>query len=305
MRLDNQRRSDNFEDRGGRRGGGGGGGGIPMRLGNLSFGTIVIIGIALLAVNFFAPPAIKDAIFGQLFGSQGGSSGLAAGDPVCTAKAQECDEAKAVLGATEDVWITQFESGRLPVYQGATRPAAYEPPTLVVFSGQVDTGCGTASAAVGPFYCPPDRQLYIDLSFYDVLRERLRAGGDFAQAYVIAHEVAHHVQNLIGATQIRVSDDTQNQTSVRLELQADCFAGVWGHNKQADLVIDDADLDEALGAAHAIGDDTLQRGSTGFVRPDQFTHGTSEQRMRWFRTGFDSGDARRCDTFAVTDYNRL
>jgi uncharacterized protein len=296
MRLDNQRRSDNFEDRGGSGGGGGGGSGVPMRLGNLSFGTIVIIGIALLAVNFFAPPDIKSAIFGQLFGGEAGSGGVAAGDPVCAAKAEQCDFARAVLGATEDVWTQQFAQGRLPAYSSAAA-SAYEPPTLVVFSGRVDTGCGAASADVGPFYCPQDRKLYIDLSFYDVLAQRLHAGGDFAQAYVIAHEVGHHVQNLIGATDAG-PQESANQHSVRIELQADCFAGVWGHVKQPDLAIDDSDLDEALNAAHQIGDDELQRNATGAVRPSQFTHGTSEQRMRWFRRGFDSGDARQCDTMA-------
>jgi predicted metalloprotease len=158
---------------------------------------------------------------------------------------------------------------------------------------------------VGPFYCPGDNELYIDLSFYDVLAQRLNAPGDFAQAYVIAHEVGHHVQNLIGATQRALPGETQNQTSVRVDLQADCFAGVWGHSARADLYIDDADLREALNAAHSIGDDTLQTQSRGYVNPNEFSHGSSEQRMRWFRTGFDSGDARQCDTFAVSSYDAL
>ncbi len=301
MRLDKQRRSDNFEDRGGGRGGGGGGG-IPLPLGQLGIRGVLIIGVILLGVYFFAPPGIKDAVFSQLGlgpGSETGASNVAS---VCELKQEECDFARAVLGATEDVWGAQFQAARLPSYGPA--PSAYEEPTLVVFEGQVDTGCGAATAAVGPFYCPPDKKLYIDLSFYDVLRQRLNAPGDFAQAYVIAHEVGHHVQNLIGATELR-TQGPGNQNSVRLELQADCFAGVWGHNKRADLDLDDADLDEALGAAHAIGDDKLQRDATGSIRPDQFTHGTSEQRMRWFRRGFDTGDARQCDTFAVTNYNQL
>jgi hypothetical protein len=175
----------------------------------------------------------------------------------------------------------------------------------VLFSGQVSTACGTADASVGPFYCPGDNKLYIDLSFYDVLAQRLHAPGDFAQAYVIAHEVGHHVQNLIGATGQSIPGEGQNQTSVRVELQADCFAGVWGHTAQAALNIDDADLREALNAAHSIGDDTLQQGSQGYVTPASFTHGTSAQRMAWFRKGFDSGDARQCDTFAVRDYSQL
>ena len=155
-------------------------------------------------------------------------------------------------------------------------------------------GCGSATSDVGPFYCPGDRKLYVDPSFYQVMESRLRAPGDFAQAYVIAHEVGHHVQNLIGATQIQVQGENQNQTSVRVELQADCFAGVWGHTARSTLAIDDADLREALNAAHAIGDDTL-----GQRNESQFTHGTSAQRMTWFRRGFNSGDARQCDTFNV------
>jgi len=181
---------------------------------------------------------------------------------------------------------------------------AYQEPKLVIFYDQaVQSACGMAGADVGPFYCPGDNQLYINPGFYEVMATRLNAPGDFAQAYVIAHEAGHHIQNLIGATQVRAGD--QNQTSVRLELQADCFAGVWGHYAQADLNVTDADLREATNAAHAIGDDTLQQGSSGHADPRTFTHGTSEQRMRWFRTGFDSGDARKCDTFGVRNYGDL
>jgi predicted metalloprotease len=217
--------------------------------------------------------------------------------------ASACDFSRAVLGSTEDVWRTQFSEGRLPSYGGQT-PGAYQDPTLVVFSDAVETGCGAAQSGMGPFNCPADRQLYIDPSFYDVMAQRLQAPGDFAQAYVIAHEVGHHVQNLIGSTNIAVQGDSQNETSVRVELQADCFAGVWGHTARSTLAIDDADLREALNAAHQIGDDTLQRSGAGYVNPAQFTHGTSAQRMRWFRRGFDSGDARQCDTFN-TAYNQL
>jgi predicted metalloprotease len=170
-----------------------------------------------------------------------------------------------------------------------------------VFEQGVQTGgCGNASSDAGPFYCPGDQKLYIDPGFYAVMEERLRAPGDFAQAYVIAHEVGHHVQNLIGATRLRPKGENENQTSVRVELQADCFAGVWGHTAKASLNITDEDLREAVNAAHAIGDDTL-----GNANADDYTHGTSAQRMRWFRTGFDSGDARRCDTFAVQKYTSL
>jgi len=154
---------------------------------------------------------------------------------------------------------------------------------------------------VGPFYCPNDGNLYIDPSFYQMMTQRLQAPGDFAQAYVIAHEVGHHVQKLIGAMDRPIPGESQNQTSVRTELQADCFAGVWGHTAQASLAIDDADLREALTAAHQIGDDTLSRGGD----PREYTHGTSEQRMRWFRRGFDSGDARQCDTWGVANYDQL
>jgi predicted metalloprotease len=166
----------------------------------------------------------------------------------------------------------------------------------------VDTACGNATSDVGPFYCPGDQDLYVDPSFYQVMAQRLNAPGDFAQGYVIAHEVGHHVQKLIGAMDHPIAGESQNQTSVRTELQADCFAGVWGHVKQASLQIDDADLREALNAAHQIGDDTLSQGRGD---PSQYTHGTSEQRMRWFKRGFDSGDARQCDTWGVRDYNQL
>jgi len=165
----------------------------------------------------------------------------------------------------------------------------------VVFSRAVATGgCGQATSGVGPFYCPADRKLYIDPAFYAVMEQRLKAPGDFAQAYVIAHEVGHHVQNLVGANKIGVRGEDQNQTSVRLELQADCLAGVWGHSARGSLSITDADLSEALNAAHQIGDDALEHANA-----TEYTHGTSKQRMRWFRRGFDSGDARQCDTFAT------
>ena len=163
-----------------------------------------------------------------------------------------------------------------------------------MFSQGVATGCGQASSAVGPFYCPRDRKLYIDPSFYELMERKLKAPGDFAQAYVIAHEVGHHVQNLIGATEVKRPGETENQGSVRVELQADCFAGVWGHSARSSLAITDEDLKEATNAAHQIGDDAL-----GHSNAAEYTHGTSAQRMRWFRRGFESGDARQCDTMAV------
>jgi predicted metalloprotease len=199
----------------------------------------------------------------------------------------------AVLADTEDVWNDIFrQMGR-----------QYREPTLVLFTDRVESGCGAAGASAGPFYCPEDEKLYIDLSFYRELRERFRAPGDFAQAYVIAHEVGHHVQQLLGtmdqinAARQRMSEAEANQLSVRLELQADFFAGVWAHHAQKRGVLEQGDVEEALGAASAIGDDRLQRESQGYVVPDSFTHGTSEQRIRWFRKGLETGDVRQGNTF--------
>ncbi len=203
-----------------------------------------------------------------------------------------------VLADTEDAWHALFrQMGR-----------EYEDPKLVLFSDQTRSGCGFASAASGPFYCPEDRRLYIDLAFYRMLRDRFGAPGDFAQAYVIAHEVGHHVQNLLGisdkvqAARGRVSEAEYNQLSVRLELQADFFAGVWAHYAdRVKHVVEAGDIDEAMRAASAVGDDTLQRRSSGHVVPDSFTHGSSAQRVRWFRKGYETGDLRQGDTFAARD----
>jgi predicted metalloprotease len=297
MRTDNQRRSDNFEDRG-RGGGGAVGGGMAAGALFAILRRIGLRGILIVAVLggivWFAFPQFRAPIL-QLLGI-GGAGQVASGEgSVCETEAQACDFSRAVLGSTEDVWAAQFSQNRLPNY--GVQAGSYRAPRLVVFSGGVSTGCGNATSDVGPFYCPADTNLYIDPGFYQVMQSRLNAPGDFAQAYVIAHEVGHHVQNLIGATQRQVSGENQNQTSVRVELQADCFAGVWGHTARASLAIDEADLREALNAAHAIGDDTLSGGQGNSA---QYTHGTSAQRMRWFRRGFDSGDARQCDTFAVS-----
>jgi uncharacterized protein len=210
------------------------------------------------------------------------------------------DEAKqfvsVVLKDTEDTWTEIFQQA------GRT----YEPPHLVLFTDRVESACGLAGAAVGPFYCPEDQRVYLDLSFYDELRERFGAPGDFAQAYVIAHEVGHHVQNLLGITQKveqlrgRVSQAKYNQISVRLELQADFFAGVWAnHTDKTKHILESGDVEEALNAASSIGDDRLQRQATGTVTPDSFTHGTSEQRVRWFRKGLETGDITQGDTFAA------
>lgn len=296
MRTEGQRRSDNFEDRG--RGSGGMGGGVPAGalmaiLRRIGLRGILIVGLVLAGIYFFAPPGIKNMVFGALLGGVPGQTQSQGQGSVCDTEAQACDFSRAILGSTEDVWGAQFQQGRLPNY--GRQLGAYRNPTLVVYSGGVATeGCGSASSDVGPFYCPGDQKLYVDPSFYEVMQSRLRAPGDFAQAYVIAHEVGHHVQNLIGATQIQVQGESANQTSVRVELQADCLAGVWGHTARADLAIDESDLREALNAAHAIGDDAL-----GHQDERQFTHGSSAQRMNWFRRGFNSGDARQCDTFNV------
>lgn len=201
-----------------------------------------------------------------------------------------------VLASTDEVWTNIFrDSG-----------GEYQEPTLVLFDGQTQSGCGFASAATGPFYCPADKKVYIDLSFYDELRNRFGAPGDFAQAYVIAHEVGHHVQDLMGTTRKvdelrgRLSETEYNKLSVRLELQADFYAGVWAHHGQnQQFVLEEGDIEEALNAASAIGDDRLQKQSQGQVVPDAFTHGTSAQRMRWFKKGFDTGDIRQGDTFSA------
>ncbi|HEY1005725.1 MAG TPA: neutral zinc metallopeptidase [Sphingobacteriaceae bacterium] len=201
-----------------------------------------------------------------------------------------------VLASTDEVWTNLFrENG-----------AEYQEPTLVLFDGQTQSGCGFASAATGPFYCPADQKVYIDLSFYDELQNRFGAPGDFAQAYVIAHEVGHHVQDLMGTTRKvdemrgRLSETEYNKLSVRLELQADFYAGVWAHHgRDKQFVLDEGDIEEALNAASAIGDDRLQQQSQGHVVPDAFTHGTSAQRVRWFRKGFETGDLRQGDTFSA------
>lgn len=262
-------------------------------------GTL-IAGALVAAGYFFLPSGLKQQLFGALGqGTQEGGQGAGSVCQSSPSNGKACDFSRVVLGSTEDVWRVKFQNGELPRYGNA--PGAYQMPTLVVFADGVSTGgCGNATSAVGPFYCPADNKLYIDPGFYDVMERRLKAPGDFAQAYVIAHEVGHHIQNLIGSTRVQLDGETKNQTSVRVELQADCFAGVWGHTARSSLAIDDADLKEAVTAAHAIGDDALGHSDT-----DDYTHGSSTQRIRWFRTGFESGDPRKCDTFAVKSYAEL
>ena len=305
MDIEGQRRSSKFEDRGS---GGRGGGGLPMNalssvVRMLGFKGAAIVGVVVAGIYFLAPASVKQALLNALSGgAQGSSQSTSGSGSACQAtptNGKACDFSRAVLASTEDVWAAQFQQGALPRYGSA--PGAYTEPTLVVFSNSVSTGgCGNATSDVGPFYCPGDRKLYIDPTFYDVMEQRLKAPGDFAQAYVIAHEIGHHVQNLIGATRSKPAGETTNQVSVRVELQADCLAGVWGHTAQATLKIDDADLKEAVNAAHQIGDDTLGNGNAS-----DYTHGSSAQRIRWFRRGFESGDARQCDTFGVAKYSEL
>nr|WP_319513728.1 neutral zinc metallopeptidase [uncultured Cohaesibacter sp.] len=204
---------------------------------------------------------------------------------------------KVVLAETEDVWGTIFQNA------GQTYPQ----PKLVLFSNQINSACGSASSATGPFYCPGDQKVYIDLSFYQELRTRFEAPGDFAQAYVIAHEVGHHIQNVTGIlpkfNEMRrsMSETDANKMSIRVELQADCYAGVWGHYTNQKGLLDNGDLDEALNAATQIGDDALQRRTQGYVVPDSFNHGTSAQRKKWFAKGFESGKVGSCDTFSVAN----
>lgn len=287
MRRDAMRPSENVEDRRAS-----GPPGRVMAGGGLGLVAIVII-YALLGGNpaqllqNLPPPGQGPSAYGP------GPTSVTPADP---AEQELADFARRVLGDTEDVWSDLFAS------QGDRYPA----PTLVLFRGRVDSACGLASAAVGPFYCPGDEKIYIDLAFYRELSDRFGAPGDFAQAYCIAHEVGHHIQKLTGImdkvheAQQRLSEAEANDLSVRLELQADFYAGVWAHHAQkARQVLEAGDIEEGLRAAAAIGDDRLQKQAQGYVVPDSFTHGTSEQRVRWFRKGLESGDMRQGNTFSV------
>jgi predicted metalloprotease len=289
MRTDG-RESDNVEDRRGE-GGGRMPGGIRMGRGGLGVGTIVI---ALVASYFLGiDPRMVMSVLGGLEG--GAPAQVEAPSQPAGKPADELGRFVAVvLADTEDTWRALFRQA------GGT----YREPKLVLFSGAYPTACGMGQSAAGPFYCPADQKVYIDLSFFRQLQERFRAPGDFAQAYVIAHEVGHHVQNQLGIMEKtaqlrqRMSERDYNQVSVRVELQADCFAGVWAHHAQKmRQILEPGDIDEALRAASAIGDDTLQKQSQGRVVPDSFTHGSAEQRVRWFRRGFESGSMQACNTF--------
>ncbi len=284
MKWEGQRESDNVEDARGS-----GGGGLPVGGRGLSLGGVVV---ALLASWAFGINPLT--VLGLLDGGGGGAPVQQA--PVGDSHAQDPSYrfVKVVLADTEDVWTAYFQrSGQ-----------QYTLPKLRVFRGREATACGTGEAAMGPFYCPADRKVYIDLGFYDTLRERLGAPGDFAQAYVIAHEVGHHIQNLMGTTEKldrargRISEREANAMSVRLELQADCFAGAWANLSQRSKGwLEQGDVEEALNAASQIGDDTLQKHSRGTVVPESFTHGSSAQRVRWFKRGLEAGDLKACDTF--------
>jgi uncharacterized protein len=303
MRWKGRRQSSNIEDRrgmgggmggmrfpGGLGGGGFGGGGMRRGGGIGIFGILILLGIAwLLGIN---PLAL-------LSGDLGGGGGYveqpqqsAGGGTFASPQEEELKEFVAVvLAETEDTWNQILGQ-------------QYREPKLVLFSGGAQSGCGFAQSAVGPFYCPADEKVYIDLTFFDELSRRFGASGDFAQAYVIAHEVGHHVQTVLGIEEkvrqarANMSESEGNALSVRVELQADCFSGVWAHDAhQKSGLLEPGDIEEALGAASAVGDDTLQKQAGGRVMPDSFTHGSSEQRTRWFETGYRSGDINDCDTF--------
>lgn len=299
MDLKDSRESSNVEDvRGQGRGPGPGGDpfgrrGVNIPIGNMrggSIGSIVLIIIVIIVLQFMGVDV------GSLLGD-----GSTTSQPSSTQTQQtqaSNDESvvfvRKVLGETEDAWNGIF----------AAAGERYVEPKLVLFNGQYPSACGTATAATGPFYCPSDQKVYLDTAFFDEMRDRFQAAGDFAQAYVIAHEVGHHVQNLTGvlprfnSQRQSMSESEANAMSVRVELQADCYAGIWGRYTDQKGILERGDLEEALNAAEQIGDDALQKRSQGYVVPDSFTHGTSEQRAKWFRRGFETGKVSACDTFS-------
>lgn len=289
MRFDDDSESSNVEDRRS-------GGGLPIGGGTIGIGTVVL---ALAAWYFGIDPSV--VIQGsRMLQQQTASHATPQGKPLATDKTQDpaAHFVAVVLRDTEKTWGEIFAQGG----------KQYVQPRLVLFRGQTPTACGTGQTAMGPFYCPLDEKVYIDLEFYDELSRKYKAPGDFAQAYVIAHEVGHHVQKLLGISdkvhqaQQRASQTQANALSVRLELQADCFAGVWASRANAERkILEVGDVEEALRAATAIGDDTLQKSARGYAVPDSFTHGSSEQRVRWFRRGMDSGSVNQCNTFKVAE----
>lgn len=280
MRWQGQRQSGNLEDRRGSRSSG------PMKGGGIG-----LLLLALVGMYFGIDPSTTMQIGSVLQGRQPQEAG-----PVQESdRERQARELVAVMLAdTEDNWHRIFRA------HGKT----YKEPKLVLFRGAVDSACGYAQSAMGPFYCPADQKVYIDLAFYDDLQQKLNAPGDFAQAYVVAHEIGHHVQNLLGiSNQVqrqrqRLSRTEYNQLSVRVELQADCFAGIWAHHAdRSKNLVEPGDIEEALHAASQIGDDRLQKSQRGYITPESFTHGSSEQRVRWFRRGYASGNPDQCDTF--------
>jgi predicted metalloprotease len=283
MKWEGNRESDNVEDRRGSGGGGFGIGGKSIGIGG------VIVALIVSYVFGINPSTVLSLMSG------GGVPVQQQADGPTSKPADEMGKfASVVLADTEDTWSTLFQQ------EGQT----YQPPRLVLFDNATGTACGTGQSATGPFYCPLDKKVYLDLSFFQLMQERFRVSGDFAQAYVIAHEVGHHVQKLMGISdqvhnaQQRGSEKAGNALSVKLELQADCFAGLWAHHaNRSRKILEQGDVEEALKAATAIGDDALQRQSQGRVVPDSFTHGSSEQRVRWFRTGLEGGTIAQCDTF--------
>lgn len=280
MRWQDRRESNNVEDRRQQ----GGGGGIPIG----GKGRLILLVVVMVAGYYgvdLSPLLSEPTTQNQ---PQRQEMSQPAKDPLARFTS-------VMLASTEDAWGEIFQ-------QSGSR---YQAPKLVLYRGATRTGCGQGQSVMGPFYCPADRTVYIDLSFYQEMRDKLGANGDFAQGYVVAHEVGHHVQNLLGIErkmreqQQGLSRAEQNKLSVKLELQADCFAGVWGHYMQREQVLEHGDLEEALNAAQAIGDDRLQQQSQGRVIPDSFTHGSSAQRYAWFKRGFDSGKPASCNTFAA------
>lgn len=287
MKWRGRRGSGNIIDQ--RRGGGGGRGARRA-------GGVGVIGMVLLLVGSMVFGVDLTGLAGLLGGAGGGGSVATA--PSGPNRIDDATEefVSVVLADTEEIWAREFQE----------RGGAYQPPQLVLFTGSVQSACGGASSAVGPFYCPGDSRVYLDVDFFNTLERQLGAGGDFAKAYVIAHEVGHHVQNLIGVMRetttrrMRASESEANAISVRVELQADCFSGVWAREVRDRFgALEPGDVEEALNAAERIGDDALQRRAQGHVVPDSFTHGTSAQRQRWFQRGFETGEMEACDTFAA------
>ena len=300
MKWKGRRQSDNIDDRRGQSAGYGLSSGgssllsfLPMLIRSKTGRTVLVVGIVI----FFGAKMMGIDLLPMLLGTGGPTTASTSSTQELSVEDQEASQFAAfVLADTEDTWNAIFAA------QGQT----YQEPTLVLFNDRVSSACGMASSATGPFYCPGDQQLYLDLSFFNALKNQHGAGGDFAQAYVIAHEVGHHIQTILGISeQVRQagrgkSEVAVNALSVRQELQADCFAGIWGHvaNTERQL-LDPGDLEEALTAASAIGDDRLMREAGRGVVPDSFTHGTSAQRVRWFKRGFETGDFNSCNTFAA------